>query len=75
MKICNGCIAVVYCSKKCNVTDWPCHRLPSNFAQERGKESTKIDDVQRKNNNNTKKKKSVATTGTATSFIHDNTPD
>ena len=63
-KICDGCNAVVYCSTKCSIDHWPCHKPYCTKEQER---QANIDVNQRKNNDKTKKKETAATTGTATS--------
>ena len=52
-KICDGCKAVVYCSKKCSKSDWLRHKPFCTKEQERVK---KVVEMQRKKHDKSKKK-------------------
>ena len=58
--VCDGCQAVVYCSKECSITDWPCHKSFCTYVQ-KNTEAGKINDKYTTQNNNETKKTNTKT--------------
>ena len=64
--VCDGCQAVVYCSKECSITDWPDHKSFCTYVQ-KNTEAGKINDTYTAQNNketektNNKRHKSFCT--------------
>ena len=49
--VCDGCQAVVYCSKECSITDWPDHKSFCTYVQ-KNTDAGKINDKYKAQNNN-----------------------